>query len=131
MIKWFKVYFISSTYAQDISKQRCITNRERPCMIDLFKTVTACAHYGSTFYNGDINTWDNKITNISNALECQRECQKLDNCSVWTHAGDECVVFSQSMSRWRSNTDRPGRTCGPKYCDGSWQPGKLVAHACT
>ena len=31
MIKWFKVYFISSTYAQDISNQSCITNRETPC----------------------------------------------------------------------------------------------------
>ena len=31
MSKWFKGYFISSTYAQDISKQSCITNRETPC----------------------------------------------------------------------------------------------------
>ena len=31
MSKWFKVYFISSTYAQDISNQSCITNRETPC----------------------------------------------------------------------------------------------------
>ena len=31
MSKWFKGYFISSTYAQDISNQSCITNRETPC----------------------------------------------------------------------------------------------------
>ena len=31
MSKWFKVYFISSTYAQDICNQSCITNRETPC----------------------------------------------------------------------------------------------------
>ena len=33
MIKWFKVYFISSTYTQDIINQSCITNRETPCRL--------------------------------------------------------------------------------------------------
>ena len=31
MNRWLKGYFISSTYAQVISNQRCITNRETPC----------------------------------------------------------------------------------------------------
>ena len=31
MNRWLKGFFILSTYAQVISNQRCITNRETPC----------------------------------------------------------------------------------------------------
>ena len=37
MSKWFKGYFISSTYAQDIRNQSCITNRETPCSKQTYK----------------------------------------------------------------------------------------------
>ena len=36
MIRWFKGYFISSTYAQDISNQSCITNCGTPCSTTFF-----------------------------------------------------------------------------------------------
>ena len=50
MSKWFKGYFISSTYAQDISNQSCITNRETPCtngglMPDIMTIGTVFAFY--------------------------------------------------------------------------------------
>ena len=54
-------------------------------------------------------------------------CILLYFCATFTIISSSCYEFDQSFSKWRiTHKPNDGQISGPKYCDGSWQPGMLV-----